>query len=143
MVVIQFIADNFSILASVSAVLISAASLLWSRSRHILAPKRDVLRRLLGTRHLLTNAMVSYRDPGEPFIALNEVAIVYCSDKKVCSALKQYFATKSTKNLVLLIRKMAKAARANLNSFDDDFVETPFAPNVSKCKAESQNRSST
>ena len=127
-----WVVDNFSIIASVSAILIAAASFLWSKRTHDLAPKRDVLKRLFGSRHLLTDAMKEYRSIGEPFIALNEIAIAFRSDHLVIQALKRYFVTTGVEELTQLIREMAQAAGSNLDDFSDDFLETPFAPNSAK-----------
>ena len=124
----QSMIGSWSLVAAVAAVVIAAASFLWSRRIHILAPKRDVLRRLLGSRHLLTDTMVQHRGPGEPYIALNEIAIAYCRDKKVVRALERYFVERSVVNLKILIREMAKAADSSLDEFDDEFLETPFTP---------------
>ena len=119
---------SWGLVASIAAIVIAAASFWWTRRTHILAPKRDVLRRLLGSRHLLTDAMAQHRGPGEPYIALNEIAIAYCRDKEVVRALERYFVEKSVVNLKILIREMAKAAGSSLDEFDDDFLETPFTP---------------
>ena len=120
--------SDWGLIVSFVAVAIAAASLWWSRRSNVLAPKRDVLRRLLGSRHLLTDAMANHRGPGEPYIALNEIAVAYYSDENVVRALKRYFAEKSVGNLKMLIREMSKAARSSLDKFDDDFLETPFTP---------------
>ena len=101
---------SWGLVASVAAIVIAAASFWWTRRTHILAPKRDFLRRLLGSRHLLTNKMAQHRGPGEPYIALNEIAIAYCPDKEVVRALERYFVETSVVNLKILIREMAKAA---------------------------------
>jgi len=119
---------DWSLYVSITAAIFAAASFLWTRHTHILAPKRDVLRRLLGSRHMLTGAMTDYRGPGEPYIALNEIAVAYYKDDKVVQALKRYFAAKSGANLIMLIREMAQAARSNLDQFDDNFLEAPFTP---------------
>ena len=119
---------DWSLIGSVGAVVIAAASFLWTWRSHILAPKRDVLRRLLGSRHLLTDAMACHRGPGEPYVALNEIAVTYRRDKCVVRALKDYFAESSVVNLKTLLREMAKAARSSLDGFDDEFLEAPFAP---------------
>lgn len=124
----QGIVTDWSLIASVAAVTIAAASLWWTRRTHILAPKRDVLRRLLGSRHILTNSMAHHRGPGEPYIALNEIAVAYHRDKEVVRVLQRYFAEKSVVNLKALIREMAKAAGSSLDDFDDDYLETPFTP---------------
>lgn len=124
--------DQFAVVASLAAVVIAATSFWWTRHTHILAPKRDVLRRLLGSRHLLTKAMEDHRGPGEPYIALNEIAVAYYGDSKVVEALKRYFEDKSPVNLKMLIREMAKAACSSLDSFGDEFLETPFTPGGSQ-----------
>lgn len=119
---------DWSLIGSGAAVLIAAASFWWTRRTHILAPKRDVLRRLLGSRHLLTDAMASHRGPGEPYVALNEIAVAYYRDENVVRALKCYSAEKNVANLNTLIREMARAARSNLDKFDDNFLKKPFVP---------------
>ena len=128
----------WALIASVAAVAIAAASFWWTRRTHILAPKRDVLRRLLGNRHILTDSMAGHRGAGEPYIALNEIAVAYYRDKEVFRALQRYFAEKSVMNLKTLIREMAKAADSSLDDFDDDFLETPFTPGGGKTCSESE-----
>lgn len=128
---------SWGLIASVAAVGIAAVSLWWTRRTHILAPKRDVLRRLLGNRHILTDSMASRRGAGEPFIALNEIVVAYYRDKEVVRALQRYFAERSVMNLNALIREMAKAAGSSLDDFDDDFLETPFTPGGGKTSSES------
>lgn len=83
--------------------------------------------------------MARHRGPGEPYIALNEIAVAYHRDKKVVQTLKRYFAEKTFVNLKTLIREMAKAAGSNLDEFDDDFLETPFTPGEGKTKPESNS----
>lgn len=117
-----------SLFISVIAVLIAGASHRWTRRTHVLAPKRDVLRRLLGGRHLLTDAMSDHRGPGEPYIALNEIVITYSGDPEVIGALKRYSKETSIVNLKILIRKMAKAAGSSLDNFNDDLLDITFRP---------------
>ena len=124
----QSVMADWGLIVSVAALSIAAASFWSTRRMHILAPKRDVLRRLLGNRHLLTKAMVDSLGPGEPFIALNEIPVVYNRDVGVVRALKIYFVEKSNGNLNKLIREMGKAAHYKLDTFDDNFLETPFIP---------------
>lgn len=133
----QSAVTDLGLIASVVAVAIAAASLWWTWRSNVLAPKRDVLRRLLGSRHLLTDAMAQHRGPGEPYIALNEIAVAYFSDGNVVRALKRYFAEKSVGNLKMLIREMAKAAHSSLDNFDDDFLETPFTPSGGRVRSNS------
>ena len=76
--------------------------------------------------------MANHRGPGEPYIALNEIAVAYYRDKEVVHALQRYFSEKSVVNLKTLIREMAKAARSSLDKFDDDFLETPLTPGGGK-----------
>ena len=135
----QSAVTDWSLIVSVTAVLVAAASFWWAKHTHILAPKRDVLRRLLGSRHLLADAMRDHRGPGEPYIALNEVAVAYYNDEKVVQALKRYFAAKSTVNLIKLLREMANAAHSSLDKFDDDFLETPFTPGKPQARSDSSS----
>ena len=125
----QSAVTDWSLWVSVIAVFVAVASILWARYTHIVAPKRDVLRRLLGSRHLLTDAMKHRREPGEPYIALNEIAVAFYKDDEVVQALKRYSAAKSNANLIVLIREMAKAAYSSLDKFDDNFLMTPFTLN--------------
>ena len=118
----QSAVTDWGLIASVVAVGIAAAGLWWTRRSNVLSPKRHVLRRLLGSRHLLTDAMAHHRGPGEPYTALNESAVAYYSNESVVRALKRYFAERSVGNLKMLIREMAKAARSSLDKFDDDFL---------------------
>ena len=107
---------------------IAAASFLWTWHSHTLAPKRDVPGRLPSSRHLLTEEMAHHRWPGEPYVALNEIAVACRRDKRVVEALKSYFRKYSGANQKTLICEMAKAAGSSPNGFDDEFLETPFVP---------------
>ena len=93
-----------------------------------LAPKRDVPGRLPGSRQLLTDAMAHHRGSGEPNVALNEIAVACRRHERVVRALKDCFVEKRVVNPETLIREMAIAACSSLDGFDDEFLETPFAP---------------
>lgn len=93
--------------------------------------KRDVLRRFVGNRFILTQSHPNYS--GEPFVALNEIFVVYADDTNVISALKKLHADREydhrfEDNLVALIKTMAKAARVELRQLNDYFLMHPFVP---------------
>lgn len=95
------------------------------------AIKRDVLRRFVANRHLLTTHNKS--DGGEPFIALNEVFIVYANHSGVISKLKKMQEELGTPerlsdNIVSLIKAMAKAVKVPIGELNDDFLLRPFTP---------------
>ena len=61
----------------------------WLHDRsNTLSVKRDVLRRFVGNRYLLTAPGNRSRE-GEPFVALNEIFIVYAEDPPVIKALRK------------------------------------------------------
>ena len=59
-----------------------------------LAPKRDMPGRLPGSRQLLTDAMARHRGSGEPYVALNEIAVACRRHERVVRALKDCFVEK-------------------------------------------------
>lgn len=92
--------------------------------------KRDVLSRFVGNRHFLTKEHTS---EGEPFIALNEVFVVYADSPAVIAALKKMHEElqqpdRLVDNVVTLIKAMAKAAGVQLKDLNDSFIEKPFTP---------------
>lgn len=93
--------------------------------------KRDVLRRLVGNRFLLTRPNVGSK--GEPFIALNETFVVYAEHPEVISALRKMheelaLPDRMSDNLVSLVKAMAKAAKVPVHQLNDDFFLRPFTP---------------
>lgn len=95
--------------------------------------KRDVLRRLAGNRFALTKPGAGGGSKGEPFIALNEIFVVYADHPKVISALRKMhedlaLPDRLLGNLVSLIKAMAKAAKVPIHQLNDDFFLRPFTP---------------
>ena len=91
--------------------------------------KRDVLRRLAGTRYLLTRRG-QVLPSGEPFVALNEVFVVFADEPDVLNALERLRkdgGESNAENIVALIKRMAAAAEVPVN-LDDAFIRNPFTP---------------
>lgn len=99
----------------------------------VIANKRDVLRRLVGYRFSLTTAAFGNSDNGEPFVALNEILVVYADHEDVVCALKAMLRdsgddSKLHGNLTNLIRRMADAARVPFAQLDNELLLQPFTP---------------
>ncbi len=95
--------------------------------------KRDVLRRFVGNRYVLTGQFRESK--GEPFIALNEVFVAYAEHPQVISALRKMHeelgqTERLPDNIVSLIKAMAKAAKVSIRELElnDDFIMRPFVP---------------
>ena len=99
-----------------------------------LAMKRDVFRRLVANRFVLTRA---YPDTilqnGEPFVSLNEAFVVFARDLDVIAALKNVHPVLGSgpgeDNLVTLIKSMATACDIPYD-LNDSFIVQPFTPKV-------------
>ena len=101
----------------------------WERDG--LEVRRDVLRRLSGYRYRLTEGRMG--QDGEPFVALNEAWVVFAEFSEVKDALVRMHMElgepgRLSKNYVLLVRAMAKAARVPVGDLDDVMLERPFTP---------------
>ena len=93
--------------------------------------KRDVLRRFVGNRYLLTELRMGHQ--GEPFVALNEAFIAYADHPEVISALRKMHEqlgvpNRLSDNILTLTKEMAKAAEVNIRTLNDDFITRPFTP---------------
>ena len=89
------------------------------------------MRRFVGNRYCLTPGRQS--ESGEPFIALNEIFIVYARDREVIDAIKKMHEEIHTENrlidnILTLTKAMAKAAKVPINGLNDNFIEKPFTP---------------
>ena len=98
----------------------------------ILSTKRDVLRRFVGNRYVLTSLLHEGR-VGEPFVALNEIFVVYAEHPQVIAALKKMHEELGTEdrlvdNIVTLTKAMAKAAKVPVQELNDEFIARPFTP---------------
>jgi hypothetical protein len=92
--------------------------------------RREVLRRFVGNRHLLVGPTTGQ---GEPFVALNEVFVVFSDAPAVISAIKKMHEElgeegRLVDNIVTLTKAMACAAGVRLESVNDSFIEKPFTP---------------
>ena len=98
----------------------------WLDQREI---KRDVLRRLAGSRYVLGENGRCIQPNGEPFVALNEAFIVFANEPEVLEALEalRTGGDRDDENIVALIKRMAAAASVPVN-LDDAFIVRPFAP---------------
>ena len=116
------------LLALLSGLAGAVITQMWHDSRENVQIKRDVLRRVAGTRYLLTQPGLVLRS-GEPFVALNEAFIVFAEDPEVMAALEALRTgrDRSAENVVALIKRMAAAANVPVN-LDDAFIIEPFTP---------------
>lgn len=95
--------------------------------RSKLRVKRDVLRRVVGYRFRLVKKHP--KDTEEPWLALNEIFIVFARDKRVVRELDSYWRNGFRKDRLRdLVRAMAEAAKVPDN-FSDDFFDRPFTRN--------------
>lgn len=125
--------ESIAIVSAVAAIvgaLVAWMSYSHAREIFIIAPKRDVIRRLLGNLHVLNHAKL---DPklglGEPFIALNEATVVFSDECSVTDLLIDLKRNKcKSERVVPLVRQMAKVIGEDLDDFDDDYLLTPFGP---------------
>lgn len=93
--------------------------------------RRDVLRKLVGTRHMIVQG--AKPGQGEFYAALNEVVVAFSDDDEVTEALRQFDKLVARgfrpEDFVLLTQVMAKAAE--LGPLDEHLLGHPFAPNTS------------
>ncbi len=91
--------------------------------------RRDVLRKLVGTRHMIVQGAKSVQ--GEFFAALNEVVVAFSDDDEVMEALRQFDKLVARgfrpEDFVLLAQAMARAAE--MGPLDEHLLGHPFAPN--------------
>jgi hypothetical protein len=117
--------------ALVSGLLATCVSFYLNRQHTKNLLKRDVLRRLVGNRFVLTNPGVGSK--GEPFIALNETFVIYADHPEVIYALRKMHENLALPdrlpvNLLNLVKAMAKAAKVPVHQLNDDFFLRPFTP---------------
>lgn len=103
---------------------------------NVLMIKRDVFRRFVGNRYALTESLKG--QAGEPFIALNEIFVVYAKDQQVIAALNKMHEQLSvpgrlSDNIVTLTKAMAKAAKVLISDLNDEFIARPFTPPSKGC----------
>ena len=127
------IQNGLTVVTSVvfSGLVATVVSQLLHRKFAVISVKRDVLRRFVGNRYVLTQQRLGFT--GEPFVALNEIFVVYANDAKVIAALTKLHAERQQHNrlednLVTLIKSMAKAAKIQIRELDDYFIMNPFTP---------------
>ena len=101
----------------------------WDRNQ--LDLRRDVLRRLVGYRYRLTDGYVGTE--GEPFIALNEIGIVFAESPKVIGALGTFRSDRIAGNslapsLTDLIRAICEDVGLPMTHVTEDFVDFPLTP---------------
>ena len=93
--------------------------------------RRDVLRKLVGTRHMIVKG--AKPGQGEFWIALNEVVVAFADDDEVMEALRQFDKLVARgfdpEDFYLLTQAMAKAAE--MGPLDEHLVGHPFAPKTS------------
>ena len=111
--------------SGVTAVIVSQWMIRYSENR---ALRREVLQRVLGNRFRLTPILQQEKQRGEPYIALNEIAVVFSKYNDVIEAVNKYHSCMNNKMLLELIRKMAKRAGVSTKKLDDNFLKRPFTP---------------
>ena len=130
----DFIRNGLLGLGALSALVASFLAHRFVQRRSRQALKRDVLYRFVGTRYVLTSLPIRVRADGEPFVALNQVSVVFADDPEVRRALRTMFddlhtPQKLVPNIVALIKKMAEAADVTVGEeWDDNFFARPFSP---------------
>ena len=101
----------------------------WERNH--LDLRRDVLRRLVGYRYRLTDDYVGTE--GEPFIALNEIGIVFAGSPKVIEAFNNFRSDREdgkplAPSLTDLIRAVCEDVGLPMNHVTKEFIDYPLAP---------------
>ena len=117
--------------ALLSGLLATWVSFYLNRQYSEIEVKRDVLRRFVGSRYLLTGKYMG--SEGEPFVALNEVFVVYAEHPQVISTLRKMheelnIPDRLPDNILSLVKAMAKAANVPIRELNDDFIMRPFTP---------------
>ena len=120
--------ENTILPIMLSGLLAAIISVSLQRRFNVLMIKRDVLRRFVGNRYALTESLKGHA--GEPFIALNEIFVVYAKDQQVIAALKKMHEEpgRLSDNIVTLTKAMALAAKVPINDLNDEFITRPFTP---------------
>ena len=101
----------------------------WERNQ--LDLRRDVLRRLVGYRYRLTDDYVGTE--GEPFIALNEIGIVFAESPRVIEAFDSFRSDRAqakplAPSLTALIRAVCEDVGLPMNHVTRDFIDYPLTP---------------
>ena len=99
-----------------------------------LAMKRDVFRRLVANRFVLSDGFPdAILQNGEPFVALNEAFVVFARDPVVLDALKAVHPVLGSgpeaENIVTLAKSMAAACDIPYD-LNDSFIVQPFTPRL-------------
>ena len=106
----------------------------FSRKRDHLELKRDVIRRVVGYRWVLTE--VRQDREGHFFTALNEAIVVFAGDKAVEKEIEKFhFALKRgfrAEDLWPLAVTMARSARVPSDGWKKELFERPFSPRPAK-----------
>lgn len=124
---------------TVSVISVVVATLAWLNANRLqseqwrrdeLTLRRDVLRRLVGYRYRLTESLKG-RD-GEPFIAMNEVMVVYADFPQVIESLLTLHRElevegRLSDNLVSLVQAMAHASQVPTDGMEK-ILERPLTP---------------
>ena len=116
-----------------SGILATIIAVSLQHRNNVLMIKRDVLRRFVGNRYALTENLKGHA--GEPFIALNEIFVVYAKDQQVITALKKMHEEpgRLRDNIVTLTKAMALAAKVPIKGLNDEFITRPFTPPSEGC----------
>ena len=92
-----------------------------------LQPKRDVLRRLVGSLHFAVEDLHTHPQRVELAAALNEAVAAFGDDREVAHKLRALKSDQKGDSFLPVIRAMAVAAKLPLDEFDDAFLKSPFS----------------
>ena len=131
----EWIIAGVSALAAVASALYARAAnqnakRIYTEAKELydLHPKRDVLRRFVGSLHFATDPMRGHRQSVDLAAALNEAVSAFGDNKEVAHALRGLKRSeKKGEDFVRVARAMAVAAELPLDEFDDAFLMEPFA----------------
>ena len=119
------------VLSGLLASLLTLGISTWFYLRHEKRTEKfKVLRKLAGTRYILTEKPSSPEAQTEFFRTLNEAYVVFHSSAPVVEKLKDFhrFPDRTAENIVELLNSIAKDLGVDKALIDDEFLKTPFVP---------------
>ena len=107
---------------------------MYERSAYELNMKREILRNVIGYRHMLTERLKGCSSK-EPFVSLNTIIFAYDDAPEVLKELNRFQEDMMAQGFRAvyfsrLIAVMAIAANIDLSSISQDMIERPFTPNA-------------
>ena len=105
------------------------AERIYTDAKHLfeLQPKRDVLRRYVGSLHYAAKELAKHQQRVDLAAALNEAVAAFGDDKDVANALRGLKdGQKRPEDHLPVIKAMAAGAQLPLDEFDDPFLLKPF-----------------